>query len=139
MHDGREGFDVERFVQQHERLQMPQVVRVSGRRGDDQHGNPTQALGLAHRGEDFDAVHPGEDEIEHDEGRRIGVHEGEGFRPVRGADDLEPVENERVFNEPAQLVVVFDDNDRPVQRQQRHEHSIGGAWVPVQRDVRERV
>jgi hypothetical protein len=77
---------------------------------DDQHGYGSEMRRLANGRQDLDAADPRQHEIQHDEVRFL-AEGAERFRAVVGGQDAEPREREHVFEHPARVVVVLDDED----------------------------
>ena len=71
-------------------------------------------LVAADRPDDGPAVELGEHQVEDDEGRPVPLDRVERGRPVRGGHDAEPVALQVRPDEPDDLRVVVDDEDRPV-------------------------
>ena len=89
----------------------------------------------AHGPDDGPPVQLGEHQVEHDEGRRVGLDRVEGGRPVRCSHDPEAVAFEIGPHEPDDLGVVVDDEDRGrrdrrIRDRGRHrQHGRSGCYV----------
>ncbi len=138
---GRRGPAQDRLDPEHElgrRERLRQVVvdavlepgdpierRTAGGEHQDRRGR--RFVVAANRPDDRATVEVGQHQVEHDEGRAVALDGVEGGRPVRRGHDREAVALQVGADEPHDLGVVVDDQDRALgERRVRLRHRVHG-------------
>jgi hypothetical protein len=107
--DRRESVEIEGFSQHHKGTKTGEVAFRRCAPGHDHDRHVAQLSRRAHRREHFNAVHPRQDKIKHNEGGRDRIQDAERFRAVLDRNHPVAVEQEVLLNQASERVIVFDD------------------------------